>query len=116
MSESPKRRWPRYSLRTLFVVVTVFAVWLGWGLHWSRSRAEFRLYLKSLPAKGIPVFTNEPKNLATRKPWKKLPITLYLLGEEPVGEFVLPATYFTQSDCEYIDSLFPETNVVLRHN
>jgi hypothetical protein len=26
------RRWFQYSLRTLFIIVTVFAVWLGWEL------------------------------------------------------------------------------------
>jgi len=28
---APKRRWFSFSLRTLFVVVTAFAVWLGCG-------------------------------------------------------------------------------------
>jgi hypothetical protein len=32
------RRWFRYSLRTMFVVVTVFAVWLGWELKFIRDR------------------------------------------------------------------------------
>ena len=38
MSEAPKRRWFRFSLRTLFVVVTVCCVWLGWQLHIVRER------------------------------------------------------------------------------
>jgi hypothetical protein len=29
MTTAPKRRWFKYSLRTLFVVVTAFGVWLG---------------------------------------------------------------------------------------
>jgi hypothetical protein len=29
MISAPKRRWFAYSLRTLFVVVTAFGVWLG---------------------------------------------------------------------------------------
>ena len=41
MSEIPKRRWFRYSLRTLFVGVTVFACWLGYQLNWIRQRHEF---------------------------------------------------------------------------
>ena len=35
---SPKRRWFRFSLRTLFVVVTVFGFWLGWQLSIVRER------------------------------------------------------------------------------
>jgi hypothetical protein len=31
MTPAPKRRWFQFSLRTMFVVVTVFACWLGWG-------------------------------------------------------------------------------------
>ncbi len=30
------RRWLRFSLRTLFVVVTVLCVWLGYELNWIR--------------------------------------------------------------------------------
>ncbi len=42
---APKRRWS-FSLRTLFVVVTVSCVWLGYELNWIRERenlvAEWR--------------------------------------------------------------------------
>ena len=43
MSESPKRRWLRFSLRTLFVVVTVLAAFSGWvvyHLNWIRERHQ----------------------------------------------------------------------------
>jgi hypothetical protein len=39
------RRWFHYSLRTLFVVVTLFALWLGWELKFIRDRRSF---LKSM--------------------------------------------------------------------
>jgi hypothetical protein len=38
MTPAPKRRWFAYSLRTLFVVVTVFAVWLGYSMNWIQQR------------------------------------------------------------------------------
>ncbi len=38
MTLAPKRRWFRFSLRTLFVVVTVFGIWLGYELNWIRER------------------------------------------------------------------------------
>jgi hypothetical protein len=34
------RRWFRFSLRTMFVLVTVFCVWLGCSLNWIRQRRE----------------------------------------------------------------------------
>jgi hypothetical protein len=40
MTPAPKRRWPRYTLRTLFVVVTVFGVWLAYEVNWIRQRHE----------------------------------------------------------------------------
>jgi hypothetical protein len=41
MPTPPSRRWFRFSLRTIFVVVTVFAVWLGWELKFIRDRKVF---------------------------------------------------------------------------
>jgi hypothetical protein len=38
MTTAPKRRWFRFTLRTLFVVVTVFGIWLGYELNWIRQR------------------------------------------------------------------------------
>jgi hypothetical protein len=37
-----KHRWfrPSFSLRTLFLVVTAFAVWIGYELNWIRQRHE----------------------------------------------------------------------------
>ena len=34
------RRWFSFSLRTMFVVVRVFACWLGYELNWIRQRHE----------------------------------------------------------------------------
>jgi hypothetical protein len=31
MDEKPRRRWLRFSVRTLLVAVTIFCVWLGWN-------------------------------------------------------------------------------------
>ena len=41
MTIALKRRWLRYSLRTLFVVVTVVAIWLGLELKFIRERRDF---------------------------------------------------------------------------
>ena len=32
-----KRSWFRYSLRTFLVILTLFAVWLGWTVHCARQ-------------------------------------------------------------------------------
>jgi hypothetical protein len=45
VTAAPKRRWFRFSLRTLFVVVTVMAMaaaWLAWVISLDRQRIELR--------------------------------------------------------------------------
>ena len=34
----PKRRWLRFSVRTLLIAVTIFCVWLGWQVSIVRER------------------------------------------------------------------------------
>src|SRR5258708_10246160 len=41
MTPAPKRRWFRFSLRTMFVVVTLFGCWLAYSLNWIRQRHDF---------------------------------------------------------------------------
>jgi hypothetical protein len=43
MTPTPKRRWPRFTLRTLFAAVTVLGMGLGWvvyQLDWIRQRRD----------------------------------------------------------------------------
>ena len=37
----PRRRWFQFSLRTVFVGVTLVAMWLGWELKFVRERQAF---------------------------------------------------------------------------
>jgi hypothetical protein len=37
---APPRHWFRFSLRTLFLVVTVAGCWMGYYLNWARERHE----------------------------------------------------------------------------
>src|SRR5437667_201271 len=54
MTPAPNRRWFRYSLRTLFAVVTVFGVWLDRELNIVRQRQKAVAEIESL---GGQVFT-----------------------------------------------------------
>ena len=38
MTTTCKRRWLRFSLRTVFVIVTLVACWLGYQLNWIHQR------------------------------------------------------------------------------
>ncbi len=59
----PKRRWLQYSLRTLLLLMTAVAVWMGWYVH--RARVQKLQRLKNLgiqhtqvTAEGIHSFTS----------------------------------------------------------
>ena len=38
----PKRRWFRFSLRTLFVLVTIIGKRLGYSFNWIRQKSWYR--------------------------------------------------------------------------
>jgi hypothetical protein len=40
MSEIPKRRCLKFSLRTLFAVITIFAIWLGGRVHHAQQQKQ----------------------------------------------------------------------------
>ena len=48
MTAPPKRRWFSFSLRTMFALVTVFGVYLGWQLRIVRERKAVLVELQSL--------------------------------------------------------------------
>jgi len=74
---SPIRRWFRFSLRTVFVAVTMLCCWLGYELSWLRER---HLLVESGEAAVFPTSTG------TRP---KAPALLWLFGEEGAGEITL---------------------------
>jgi hypothetical protein len=38
---STRRRWLRFSLRTIFLLVTLLCIYLGWAMNWKRQRQNF---------------------------------------------------------------------------
>jgi hypothetical protein len=53
MTPLPKRRWFAFSLRTLFVVVTLVACWLGYELNWIRQRRDFAARVETEDAEQL---------------------------------------------------------------
>ncbi len=51
MTHAPKHRWFRFSLRTLFVLITALALWLGWEMKSIRA-LEGIPRLRSSPNRG----------------------------------------------------------------
>lgn len=100
-----KRRWLRFSLRTVFVVVTVLAVFLGWlvfQLNWIEQRRQ-AVADGTVDMRIIHTFEHTPR----RVPW-----TLRLFGEHEIDAdaLLLPPTA-TEADVARVRGLFPEAYV-----
>ena len=87
---APKRRWFAYSLRTLFVVITVLGCWLGYEWNWIRQRHEMLAKPEACIIEGSTISTS----LAIMKAqWNaeglepaSAPGLLWLFGEQGVTE------------------------------
>src|SRR5687767_13949116 len=99
MEEKPRRRWLRFSVRTLAIVVTVACMWLGWNLHAIRQRQLIR---QKLIAEKVVITAGEPA------PWNSFPLSWRLLGEEPVDFIQLRIGEHSQADRDRIGRWFPE--------
>jgi hypothetical protein len=73
----PRRSWFRFSLRGLFVVLSVFAVWLGWELAFIRQRQSIR---KEFEARGA-YFRVAAEYLAEIKSVRLMPGTVPISAE-----------------------------------
>jgi hypothetical protein len=116
MSEpTAKRRWLRFGLRTLFVVVTVFCVWLGWQLHIVRVRREMLETIEPLDVfvTSSPVMRQAIQDYYVRHPEhprKALTIPFYRawLGDEAIVQI---ATFGNYDEAELM-RFFPEAEVM----
>ena len=99
MTPAPKRRWFRFSLRTLFVVVALVAVALSWFLMEVRGRIhqrrEFILAVDSLTPTGV-------YDVGSRRS----PGLLWLFGEQGVGTIYTAQRYEAAAT-----RLFPEAKI-----
>ncbi len=108
-----ERRWPRFSLRTLFIAVTVFACWLGYEFNWIHQRHR---------ALSSGRFTGDRKLVTALGKGSGLPTSatapglLWLFGEPgyaSIGIMVperipFELTVAEQSEFDRVAQLFPE--------
>ena len=114
MVPTPHRRWFRFSLRTLFVAVTLFACWLGWQMKFIRDRKEMRQWIVAQGGHtgnfGDPfaddLFNEESEEIAPPIPWLR-----QILGDEGIGYIELPRKS-SSADRNRIAALFPEANIL----
>jgi hypothetical protein len=99
----PNRRWFRFRLRTLFVLVSIASVPLGWvayQLNWIRQRHRF-LQRHQQPDYELLVTDDEARARTDRFPWP-----LRLFGEQEKWAVHAPA-----NEADEAAKLFPEADV-----
>jgi hypothetical protein len=101
---APRRRWS-FTLRTLFVVVTVLAIplsWVGYQLNWIRERHR-ALEGGRVSHMWRKISSEHPDEFgADDPPWQ-----LRLFGERCRGETLI-ADGLSDDEAKRIQSLFPE--------
>jgi hypothetical protein len=96
---TPKRRWLRYSLRTLFAAVTLVGCWLGWQVCVVRQRQAFLAENE----KGVTGSTDPGFQR-----WDRISVVRRWLGDEPqFWVFVLK-----RRETERAMQLFPEATLI----
>jgi len=111
--EKPPRRWFVFSLRTMFVVLTIFACWLGWELRIVRQRQAMLRWVEEhgghIDTYDAPVHwvdMTDPEIQAMRRTF---PAARRLFGDQPIALVLFEEG--GQADDEDIDrivAIFPE--------
>ena len=124
MTSSPKRRWFRFSLRTLFIAMTVFCLWLGWNVQIVHERNAMRHKIRrdggwvviENPAKGPDIAQGPVNDEGTEIPdhvfrvfdietdgVNPIPLVRRMLGDE----FVVMVRVKRESEVESVQRIFP---------
>lgn len=113
MTEPTKRRWFTFSLRTLFILVTVFCVWLGWELNIVRQRSQARRDFEgkfdfTTAEAYAAMYAGTPPDSVATISWPRR-----LLGDEAVQQvWYRPWSGGpTQEDITRVGEVFPEAMV-----
>jgi hypothetical protein len=114
MTPAPKRRWLQFSLRTLFVAVTVFGIWLGREANIVRQRQLAIANMEELgggPALGENMSQSDIAALGSPP---RIPFWRRWMGDKPVAQLILPYEYTDKDETNRrVAALFPE--VLMTH-
>lgn len=117
MATQPHRRWFQFGLRTMFVVVTVVAVFIGYHVNWIQQRRAARTPQPVFPGSKYLVEAMDMSKGSLRAPG-----LLWIFGEKGVDELCVVFTFPDRArgeisnesaldeevEAERIHRLFPE--------
>ena len=112
MNDKPRRRWFNFSLRTMFVVVTLMCGWLGWESSIVRQRQALRKALEANPTVQITTasaWADRYPGGAMGQPAATIPVVRRWLGDEAIQE-IWYYSYMQgpKIDLERLAKVFPE--------
>ena len=115
---APKRRWPRYTLRTLFVVVTACAVWLGWNVNQVQERKRL---LELADSKGVKI--NQFSLPSSMGGWGRPPMAPRAVGiswfrktflaDGPIETICIPGVWLNEIETRQFEAAFPEAVILI---
>ena len=109
----PKRRWFRFGLRTLFVLVTIFGVGAGWvayQLNLIRQRHQFLDSVSvALVAENLWQASTISQMSAKLTP-KPISWVRRVLGDTGTGFIILPPRH-DENQIDQANALFPEARI-----
>jgi hypothetical protein len=104
---------PRFTLRAMFVVVTLVACWCGWNFNQVNRRARVQHDIAWRGAQILSPAFYARRNNITKPATPEMPALWRLMGSTPLGAIRLPDNEFNEDDRKRIQSLFPEAVVTL---
>ncbi|HEY2841016.1 MAG TPA: hypothetical protein VGJ26_17815 [Pirellulales bacterium] len=112
MEKPPRRRWFRYSLRTMFVVVTVVACCLGYQLNWISGRHSLIAASQKTGVEAEYEAVSQPMSLRAplKVETKDAPWPLRWFGERGVYTLYIRDD-MPESEVARIRALFPEAEI-----
>jgi hypothetical protein len=97
------RPWFRFSLRSFFVLLTIFAIWLGVHVKWIKDRHEAMTWMKTHPSSAY---------VAVRLRQVNAPWSIRLFGEDGVETICVDLqTDEGRAKASELAHLFPEADV-----
>jgi hypothetical protein len=116
------RRWLTFSLRGMFVFITLLGIWLGWQVNWLRQRQDARKWIEQHEVSGGWSRMNPSEMIYEELDGSKhfgkavdAPWSLRVFGESRLAYIRLDKSKLSEDDIARIDSLmalFPEAEGV----